>query len=96
MADSRGDEVSIKDLWADAEAEFQKLTGKYLRNGPLKSFEDVQASIESRNRITYGGEAGTGKEDKWDKEKFKDAGLKVLKCLKMLVGAATQLSSDVS
>lgn len=93
MADSKGDELSVKEIWAAAGAEFFRLTGKSLENGPIKSFDDVQVEIESRNNPPSGDTPAA--DDMWDKEKFKSAGLKVLKCLKMLVGAATQLSSIV-
>jgi len=93
MADSKEDELTIKEIWASAEAEFVRLTGKTLQNGTIKTLEDVRAEIESRTSPPSGDAPAA--DDKWDKEKFKNAGLKVLKCLKMLVGAATQLSDIV-
>ncbi|KAK8012254.1 nacht and tpr domain containing protein [Apiospora marii] len=71
------------------DAKEEELTGKSL-DGPIRSLEDVQAEIESRSQLSS-GDAPVA-DEKWDKEKFKGAGLKVLQCLKMLVGAATQLS----
>lgn len=95
MADTKKDELSVKEIWAAAEVEFTRLTGKTMQNGPTKSFEDVRVEIESRGKPP-GGDVALLTKDKWDKEKFKNAGLKVLKCLKVLVGAATQLSGMVS
>ncbi|KAK6836019.1 hypothetical protein PG987_006514 [Apiospora arundinis] len=91
MADGKEDEITVKEIWAAAEAEFIRLTGKPLQNGPIKSFEDVRIEIESRSR-SPSSDTPSAADDRWNKEKFKTAGLKVLKCLKMLVGAATQLS----
>jgi hypothetical protein len=85
--------MTVKDMWQAAETEFNRLTGKSLQTGPTKSFEDVLAEIDSRSKPP--GADATDADGHWDKEKLKSAGLKVLKCLKMLVGAATQLSSLV-
>lgn len=84
--------MTVKEMWLDAEAEFTRLTGKHLQNGPTKSLEDVQAAIELRSKPGADAPVADGEVDN---KKLKDAGLKVLKCLKMLVGAATQLSSLV-
>ncbi|KAK7994744.1 Nacht and tpr domain containing protein [Apiospora arundinis] len=91
LAECEENELKVKEIWTAADAEFFKLTGKSLQNGPIKSFEDVRVEIESRSKPPS-GDTPSATEDRWDKEKFKSAGLKVLKCLKMLVGAATQLS----
>ncbi|KAH8880886.1 hypothetical protein GQ53DRAFT_736167 [Thozetella sp. PMI_491] len=83
-------EKTISEMWADAQVEFERLSRKPLDRGPLKSFEDVQAEIELRGDPGYSDD---NKKDGWDRTK--SVGLKVLHCLKLLAGVATQVSAEV-
>ncbi|KAJ7619565.1 hypothetical protein FB45DRAFT_981095 [Roridomyces roridus] len=73
-------------MWQEAEKEFEKICGQSLTRGDIRSFEDVQKTIE---KASYGPDAGP--EDKWDKAK--SVGLECLKHLKTLVDAVSQVSS---
>ncbi|KAI1779641.1 hypothetical protein F4818DRAFT_400079 [Hypoxylon cercidicola] len=83
-------EVSVKELWAEAAKAFEEICGESLQRGDVKGFDDVQKKIEDASKASYGIDA---EEDKW--EKAKNVGLKSLKYLKMLVGAASQASSFI-
>lgn len=87
---ARGD-VSVKELWAEAAKAFEEICGESLQRGDVKGFDDVQKKIESAGKASYGIDAE--EEGKWEKAKI--VGLKSLKYLKMLVGAASQASSFV-
>lgn len=78
-------EASMEEIWAAASRDFERVCGMSLKNGDVKSFDDVQ------RRIERSGNAET--EDNWDAAK--SLGLKSLKFLKTLVGAASQASSLV-
>ncbi|KAI1138512.1 hypothetical protein F5Y05DRAFT_42402 [Hypoxylon sp. FL0543] len=84
-------EVSMKETWAAAAKAFEDICGESLQRGDVKGFEDVQRKIEAVSQASYGTDAG--QEDKW--EKAKSVGLKSLKYLKLLVGAASQASSFI-
>lgn len=81
----------MEDMWAEAAKEFENICGKSLQNGDVKGLDDLRKKIEEDNTATYSTDAG--REAKW--QKAKDVGLKSLKYLKMLVGAASQASSFV-
>ncbi|KAI1376576.1 hypothetical protein F4677DRAFT_418942 [Hypoxylon crocopeplum] len=84
-------EASMKEIWAAAAKAFEDICGESLQRGDVKGFDDVQRKIEGVGKATYGIDAG--QEDKWDKAK--SVGLKSLKYLKLLVGAASQASSFI-
>ena len=76
-------EQSLPELWKEAEARFQRRTGKALRLSPAKTLEDVRKEIESQQA-----------EDPWKKEEAKktakDFSMTALQCLKLLGGVAAQ------
>jgi hypothetical protein len=82
-------ETSMEEMWAEAAKAFENICGKSLLKGNVVNFDDVQRKIESINKAMYSEEPA----DKW--EKAKNVGLKSLKYLKMLVGAASQATSFV-
>lgn len=86
-----GGERSVKELWAEAARAFEEICGESLQRGDVKGFDDVQKKIEGVSKVSYGIDAEP--EAKW--EKAKSVGLKSLKYLKMLVGAATQASEFI-
>ncbi|KAI1767301.1 hypothetical protein GGR53DRAFT_463602 [Hypoxylon sp. FL1150] len=88
---SVGGDVSMKELWAGAAKAFEEICGESLQKGEVKGFDDVQKKIESISKASYGNSAEPA--DKW--EKAKSVGLKSLKYLKMLVGAASQASEFI-
>ncbi|KAF7296015.1 putative neutral amino acid permease protein [Mycena kentingensis (nom. inval.)] len=77
-------DISVPELWQDAAQAFEKICGKSLQRGELKTFDDVQKKIEAISKTTF------EEEPKEVGEKAKNAGLKLLKYLKMFVGAASQ------
>lgn len=82
---------SMDELWIEATAAFEIICGESLQRGQVKSFEDVQAKIESG---TYGSLQYVAEpQDKWDRAK--SFGLQSLRCLKMLVGAASLATTFV-
>ncbi|KAK7952887.1 hypothetical protein PG996_013768 [Apiospora saccharicola] len=93
MADSKSHESPIRVIWAAAAEEFTRLTKRSLDNGAIDSFDALQREIESRSMPPSGDASADA--GKWDKERFKSAGFRVLKCLKILLGAATQLSDTL-
>ncbi|KAI1411841.1 hypothetical protein F5Y13DRAFT_200538 [Hypoxylon sp. FL1857] len=82
-------DASMEEMWAAAAKAFTEICGESLQRGDVKGFDDVQRKIESVSKASY----DVGQEDKWDKAKT--VGLKSLKYLKMLVGAASQASSFI-
>ncbi|KAI0835757.1 hypothetical protein F5Y06DRAFT_118345 [Hypoxylon sp. FL0890] len=86
-----GGEASMNEMWAAAAKAFEDICGESLQRGDVKGFDDVQKKIEAVSKASYGIDAG--QENKWDKAK--SVGLKSLKYLKMLVGAASQASSFI-
>ncbi|KAI1100300.1 hypothetical protein F4804DRAFT_319299 [Jackrogersella minutella] len=84
-------EASVKEMWAAAAKAFEDICGESLQRGDVKGFDDVQRMIEGVNKASYGTDAE--QTDKWDKAK--SVGLKSLKYLKLLVGAASQASSFI-
>ncbi|KAI0139513.1 hypothetical protein F4776DRAFT_592485 [Hypoxylon sp. NC0597] len=83
-------ETAMKEMWADAAKAFEDICGESLQRGDVKGFDDVQRKIEGVSKASY---EDAGQEDKW--EKAKSVGLKSLKYLKLLVGAASQVSSFI-
>jgi len=81
----------MEEMWAEAAKAFEKICGESLQQGDVRGFDDVQKKIEAAGEASYGLDAGP--EDKW--EKAKSVGLKSLKYLKLLVGAASQASMFV-
>lgn len=81
----------MREIWAEAAKAFEIICGQSLQNGDVKSFDDVQRKIESSSKASHG--LDTGPEDTWDTAK--SVGLQSLKYLKMLIGAASQVSSFV-
>ncbi|KAI0593663.1 hypothetical protein F4775DRAFT_577003 [Biscogniauxia sp. FL1348] len=77
-------------MWAAAANAFERICGESLHKGEVKSFDDVERKIESSGRVFFGND--TGPEDNWS-TMAKHVGLRSLKYLKMLVGAASQASS---
>jgi hypothetical protein len=75
----------------DAAEAFEKICGESLARGKIKDFEDVKRMIESSSVAFYSLDAGQN--NKW--EKAKGVGLKSLKFLKILLGAASQAPSLV-
>lgn len=84
------EEMSMKDLWDKAAVAFERICGESLQRGDVKTFDDVRRKIEEGTKASYDTDEG---EDKW--EKAKSVGLKSLKFMKMLVGAASQASGVV-
>ncbi|ROV93591.1 hypothetical protein VMCG_08093 [Cytospora schulzeri] len=82
--------MSINKMWAEAAKEFESICGESLQRGELKTFDDVQKKIEGKSKSSGSIDEG---EDRWDKAK--SVGLKSLKYLKMLVGAASQASGII-
>lgn len=81
---------AIKELWDQAAADFETICGKSLRQGRVKTFDDVKRIIE-KDRSTTSHDAV--QQDGW--EKAKSVGLKTLKCLKLLANVAAQGASLV-
>ncbi|KAJ0122476.1 neutral permease protein [Diaporthe amygdali] len=79
---------AIKELWDQAAADFETICGKSLRQGRVKTFDDVKRIIE-KDRSTTSHDAV--QQDGW--EKAKSVGLKTLKCLKLLANVAAQGAS---
>lgn len=84
-------EASMKEMWAAAGKAFESICGESLKNGEVKSFDDVQKKIETSSKAFFGTDAGP--KDHW--ELATTVGLESLKYLKVLVGAASQASSLV-
>lgn len=80
----------MKEMWDAAAKAFEEICGESLQRGDIKGFNDVQMKIEAINKASFGP---AEEADKWNKAK--SVGLKSLKFLKMLVGAASQASSIV-
>lgn len=85
-----GQEMSMKEMWDAAAKAFEEICGESLQRGDIKGFNDVQMKIEAINKASFGP---AEEADKWNKAK--SVGLKSLKFLKMLVGAASQASSII-
>ncbi|XDG03489.1 hypothetical protein ABKA04_003104 [Annulohypoxylon sp. FPYF3050] len=85
-----GQEMSMKEMWDAAAKAFEDICGESLQRGDIKGFNDVQMKIEAINKASFGP---AEEADKWNKAK--SVGLKSLKFLKMLVGAASQASSII-
>ncbi|KAI1089944.1 hypothetical protein F5B19DRAFT_351940 [Rostrohypoxylon terebratum] len=83
-----GQDISMKEMWDAAAKAFEEICGESLQRGDIRGFQDVQMKIEAINKASF---APAEDADKWDKAK--SIGLKSLKFLKMLVGAASQASS---
>ncbi|KAI0094488.1 hypothetical protein BDY19DRAFT_988325 [Irpex rosettiformis] len=81
--------LSMKEMWAEAAREFEKICGESLQDGEVKNFDDLQKRIENAGKATY----VDGQEDKW--KKAKSVGLTSLKYLKMLVDAASKASAFI-
>jgi hypothetical protein len=77
---------AIKKLWDQAAQDFEAICGKSLRQGRVKTFDDVQKVIEKDR-------SKDSQQDGW--EKAKRVGLKSLQCLKLLVNVAAQGASLV-
>lgn len=71
----------MEEIWVKAEMEFERICGESLKDGEIKSFDDVKRKIEN-TKVSY-----EEPEDKW--EKARNLGLRSLDLLKMLVGAAS-------
>lgn len=83
--------MSLDEIWTEAAKKFHEICGESLLKGDVKSFDDVRKKIEEVNKQPYGGDVDH--EEKWDKAK--SVGLKSLKYMKMLLGAAAQASTFV-
>lgn len=84
--------ISLDEIWAEAQRQFQEICGQSLQRGDVKSFDDVRRKIENLDTQLNGASDGQG--DRWDKAK--DVGLQSLKLIKMLIGAASQAVTLVS
>jgi hypothetical protein len=82
---------AMKQIWAEAEKAFNDICGKSLQSGGLKSFDVVKKKIEEGGKASYGLDAGP--KDRWDTAK--EVGRQTLQYLKILIGAASQVSSFV-
>lgn len=81
----------MKELWDEAAKEFENICGVSLQTGNIRSFEDLQRKVENTNNTSSRLEDG----EKAKRDKAKSVGLTSLKCLKLLVGFASQASSVV-
>lgn len=87
---SKDGKDAIKKLWDQAAEDFETICGKSLRQGRVKTFDDVQKIIEKdRNKESH----DVVQQDGW--EKAKRVGLKSLQCLKLLANVAAQGASLV-
>lgn len=76
-------EPTLPDLWKEAEARFQRITGKSLKLSPPKTLEDVRKEIEAQQT-----EDATTQDFK--SRVAKDFSMTALQCLKLLGGVAAQ------
>lgn len=83
--------ISLDEIWAEAQRQFQDICGQSLQRGDVKSFDDVRRKIENLDKQLNG--ASDEQEDRWDKAK--NVGLQSLKLIKMLIGAASQAATFV-
>lgn len=83
---------AIKELWDQAAKDFEIICGKSLRQGKVKTFDDVKNIIEKDRSKTVRA-SDTAERDGW--EKAKSVGLKSLQCLKLLANVAAQGASLV-
>lgn len=74
-------------IWDEAAQEFNKICGKTLEKGKLKSWDDVRKAIENIEKVSY---VDNSKNNMWDRAK--DAGIQVLEGLSFL----TSLTSDAA
>lgn len=84
-------EKSVRELWSDAAEEFERICKRSLREGEIRSFDDLQNKIEQ----TQDADENIDDAQKTKRSKAKEMGLKSLKYLKVLVGVAAQASSLV-
>ncbi|KAJ5159615.1 uncharacterized protein N7482_006619 [Penicillium canariense] len=78
------DPTSISDIWESARREFERLTGKQLQPTSAASLQGIRDTIAASR---------TSKDP--DTEKAKAAGLRIVKCLQLLGGVASQAASLV-
>lgn len=83
---------AIKELWDQAAKDFETICGKSLRQGKVKTFDDVKTIIQ-KDRSKPLRASDTSEQDGW--EKAKSVGLKSLQCLKLLANVAAQGASLV-
>lgn len=83
--------AAIDDLWDEAAKSFEEICGKSLQKGKVKSFDDVQRTIENNGQGIASGDSSHQAE--WDTAK--NIGLQSLKYLKLLVSVAAQGASFV-
>lgn len=84
--------AAINDLWEEAAKAFEVICGHSLQKGSVKSFDDVQKTIEGNGPQGFANGDSSQQAD-WDKAK--SVGLQSLKYLKLLVSVAAQGASFV-
>ncbi|UZP40549.1 hypothetical protein NXS19_008365 [Fusarium pseudograminearum] len=83
------DEMSFDDLWDKAAKYFEDVCGKSLRDGNIRTFDDVEKQIEKQNQLY--SDSDDKSKNRW--EKTKGMGLETLKYLRALLGVASSASS---
>jgi hypothetical protein len=77
--------TSISEIWEGARREFERLTGKQLQPTSAASLQHIRDTIEASRSSKDPGA-----------EKAKQAGLRIVKCIQLLGGVASQAASLVS
>lgn len=83
--------AAINALWDEAAKTFKAICGQSLQNGDIKSFDDVQKTIEGKVQGITSSDSPHQAE--WNKAK--SVGLQSLEYLKLLVSVAAQGASFV-
>jgi hypothetical protein len=76
--------TSVTEVWEIARREFERLTGKQLQPTSAAALQGIRDQIE----------AGRSSKDP-DVQKAKQAGLRIIKCIQLLGGVASQAASLV-
>lgn len=74
----------MTEVWEVAQREFERLTGKQLQPTSAAALQSIRDQIE----------AGRSSKDP-NVQKAKDAGLRIIKCIQLLGGVASQAASLV-
>lgn len=80
----------MEGIWDEAAQEFNKICGKSLEKGKLKSWNDVRKVIENIEKAPYNDDSN---KDAWDRAK--DAGIQVLNGLSLLTSLTSNVASFV-
>jgi hypothetical protein len=84
----------IAGMWAEAQVEFEKITGRKLGEGRKVTFDSVSGMIEARQKEEFEQEAQAKDAEGW--EKAKKIGDTMATCARLFIGITKQIAPYVS